>query len=337
MSSKTAILLMNVGSPDGPDKRSVRRYLREFLNDKRVIDLPWLMRKVLVNLIIIPFRVKKSTGLYQRLFDEKGAPLVYISEELKSKLQQKLGKGFKVFLGMRYGKPGYKAALQEIKSDGFEKIIVLPLYPQFATSTSESAFAAVEEEVRKQKTGAKLVKIEQFYDHPRFVVAFAERAKKYDLTKYDHVLFSYHGLPNRQVEKMHPGKKVVACDCSTQMPEYGEKCYRAACYATTGLIAGELGLDKKDYTVAFQSRLSKNWLSPFSDDVILEKLNEGKKNILVLAPSFVADCLETIVEIGEDYQKLFRERGGERLQLVESLNTSDDWIEALVTIINENV
>jgi ferrochelatase len=150
-------------------------------------------------------------------------------------------------------------------------------------------------------------------------------------------LFSYHGLPNRQAEKCHPGIKVEACDCTQSVPDHGKFCYRATCFATSRLIAKELGLKKSDYSDAFQSRLSKNWLTPFSDKLILEKLKEGKKNILVFAPSFVTDCLETVIEIGEDYQELFSENGGNKIQLVESLNSSDVWVNAIVEIIDENI
>jgi ferrochelatase len=280
--SKTAILLTNVGSPDAPTQKAVRKFLSEFLNDKRVIDLPWLLRIILVNLIIIPFRVKKSTGLYKRLWTEKGSPLIYLSEELKEKLQLKLGNNFEVFFGMRYGNPGYKKALSEIKKAGFEKLLVLPLYPQHALSTTETSFIAIEKEIQKQNIQIELVKIGQFYKHPGFIKAFAEQAKQYHPETFDHILFSFHGLPNRQDKKSKPENE----------PDYS---YSKACCETAQLISKELNLSESDYSIGFQSRLSKNWLTPFSDEIILEKLNEGKKRILVLAPAFVTDCLETIV------------------------------------------
>ncbi len=332
---KTAVLLMNIGSPDRPEVKAVYRYLTDFLNDKRVIDLPWLLRKFLVNGIIIPFRVKNSTRLYQKLWTEKGSPLIFYSEEMKEKLQKRFDDNTHFFVGMRYGNPGYKEAIREIKKGGFKKLIIFPLYPQFAMSTTETSVIAVEDELKAQKIDIETVAVEQFYDHPQFISAFAEQAKKYDINKYDHIIFSYHGLPNRQIEKCHPGIKVHDCQCMDAVPNHGTHCYRASVFATSRLIANELGLDKKDYSVSFQSRLSRNWLTPFTDELLLAKLKEGKKRILVLAPSFVTDCLETIVEIGEDYGELFKANGGETLQMVDSLNAEPQWIDAMAAIIKK--
>ena len=334
---KTAILLMNVGSPDSPTILSVRKYLTRFLNDKQVIGLPWLLRKLLVNAIIIPFRVKKSTGLYRRLWTGNGFPLTFYTEELKKKLQNRLGNNFEVFVGMRYGKPSYTNALSEIKNKGFRKIVVLPLFPQYAVSTTKTAIDAAETEIKKQKIKAEIFKIEQFYNHPKFIDAFVAQVEKFDLKNFDHVVFSYHGLPNRQIEKCHPGIKVENCTCNKSLPENGKFCYRATSYETTRLIANRLNLKPEKYSVGFQSRLSKKWLAPFTDEIIREKLSEGNKNILVLAPSFVTDCLETIVEIGVKYGNEFRKNGGEKLQLVKSLNAEEQWVEALVEIISEQI
>ena len=332
---KTGILLMNVGSPDEPKVPSVRKYLTQFLNDKRVIDLPFLLRKFLVNAIIIPFRVKKSTGLYQQLWTEKGSPLVYYTEELKEKLQTQLGDSYEIFVGMRYGDPGYKNALSEIKKGNFKKLVLVPLYPQHAMSTTETSVVAAEKEIQKLEIQAEVVTLEQFYNHPKFIDAFIRHAQKYDLKAFDHFVFSYHGLPNRHVEKCHPEIKVGDCNCQNTFPEHGKYCYRATCYETSRLIAARLNLSSSDYTVGFQSRLSNNWLTPFTDVVLDEKLTEGKKNILVFAPSFVTDCLETILEIGVEYGEAFEKKGGNKLQLVESLNAEDHWVEALAQIINE--
>lgn len=330
---KTAVLLMNVGSPDEPKVPSVQKYLTQFLNDKRVIDLPWLLRKFLVNAIIIPFRVKKSTGLYQQLWTEKGSPLIYYTEELKEKLQVQLGDSFAVFVGMRYGNPGYKAALTEIKKYGFEKLVLVPLYPQHAMSTTETSIVAAEEEIKRLGIQVETIKVEQFYDHPKFLDAFVSQASKHDISRFDHIVFSYHGLPNRQVEKCHPGIKVGYCNCQNSFPEHGKYCYRATCYETSRLISSRLNLQSEDYSVGFQSRLSNNWLTPFTDIVLQQKLKEGKKNILVLAPSFVTDCLETILEIGVEYGEEFEKKGGNKLQMVESLNAEEIWVEALAEIV----
>lgn len=328
---------MNVGSPDDPTKKSVKRFLNQFLNDKRVIDLPWLFRKLLVTLIIVPFRIKKSTQLYQRLFDKKGSPLIYHSEELKKKLQNNIGERFSVFIGMRYGNPGYKKALLEIKNHGFHKIILVPLFPQHAMSTTETAIVAAKAEIKRQNIKAEIIEVGQFYSHPKFIQAFVSQVKKYDLAKFDHILFSYHGLPNRHIKKSHPGKTIKSCDCEHSIPDYGKFCYRATCFATTRLIASELGMNLSEYTVAFQSHLSKNWLSPYSNEILLKRLSEGNKNILIIAPSFVTDCLETVIEIGEDYRNNFIKNGGRELEFVESLNAEKIWIESLSEIILESI
>lgn len=333
---KTAILLMNIGSPDRPRLFAVWKYLTLFLNDKHVIDLPWLLRKFLVNLVIIPFRVWHSTGLYQRLWTEKGSPLIYYSLEMKEKLQAMLGNNFKVFIGMRYGNPGLKDAIGKIEDEDCENLHVIPLFPQYAMSTTGTAVEAVKKEIKKRKMNLRVIEIKQFYDHPKFIKAFSEQIQKYDRNKYDHIVFSYHGLPNRQLERCHPGIKPTDCLCQDSIPEYGRYCYRASCYATARYLALELGYKKDNYSVAFQSRLSRNWMRPFTDEVLIAKLKEGKKRILVVAPSFVTDCLETIIEIGENYRKMFLEKGGEDLQLVESLNVETLWIEALENIVRDS-
>jgi protoporphyrin/coproporphyrin ferrochelatase len=330
---KTAVLIMNTGSPDRPSIPSVWIYLTKFLNDKRVIDLPWLLRKFLVNCIIIPFRVRKSTKLYKRLWTESGSPLIFNSFKLKKKLQEKLGDDLEVFLAMRYQKPGFQKAVTQIKKKKFSKLVLFPLYPHYAMSTTETTIAAVKKELGKQHVEIELHVVEQFYLDPGFIRAFADQGRKYGLSNYDHVVFSYHGLPNRHLEKIHPGIKPEDCSCRDSLPEHGRRCYRATCYATTRLLAKELELKPEEYSVAFQSRLSKNWMDPFTDEVLLTKLQEGRKRILVFAPAFVTDCLETLIEIGQEYREMFLEKGGEELQLVESLNAEDQWIDAMQNLI----
>jgi len=211
--------------------------------------------------------------------------------------------------------------------------VLVPLYPQHAMSTTETSIIAAEKEIKKLGIQAEVLKVEQFYNHPKFIDAFVEQAKKYNLSEFNHIVFSYHGLPNRQVEKCHPGIKVDNCNCHNCFSEHGKFCYRATCYETSRLIAEKLNLKSSDYSVGFQSRLSNNWLAPFTDAVLSKKLREGKRNILVLAPSFVTDCLETILEIGLEYREEFQKNGGEKLQLVQGLNTEDNWVETLSEII----
>ena len=337
MTYKTAVILANVGTPDEPTVPAVRRYLFQFLNDRRVIDLPWLLQKFLVNVIIVPFRAPKSTKLYQMLWTEKGSPLLAISIESREKLQERLGENYEVFVGMRYQNPSLKTTLQTIKEKRFDKIVVLPMFPQYASSTTGTISQLVNNEIAKWNVIPELTIVSQFYDNPGFVKAFAAQIRKYKPEEFDHIIFSYHGLPFSQTDRVHPLIKTVNCNCEVEMPEHGRFCYKATCYETTRLLAKELGLPKSAYSVAFQSRLTKNWLKPFSDQEVIKLAKEGKKRVLIAAPAFIADCLETLVEIGVEYQHLFEENGGEKIQLVESLNANTDWIETLANLVTSKI
>lgn len=308
---------MNVGSPDAPTKPAVRRYLLQLLNDKRVIDLPWFPQRLVVNLLIIPLKLQKTTQRYLRLWTRNGSPLVHHTKKLQEKLQRELGEKADVFVGMRYGNPGYKQALLQIKKVGYKKILVLPLYPQYARPTSETDFAIVDRYLRKKKMRPEVLHIEQFYKEPGFIRAFAEKVRNHKPEEWDFVLFSYHGIPKRQDRKSSP---------ENNPNDYS---YSGACRETTQLLADELQLGNDKYGMAFLPRLTRTGIEPYTRDVLHQQLNEGKKRILVLAPSFVTDSLETLVEIEQDFDREFRQWGGEKLQLVESLNTSESWVKTL--------
>jgi len=331
--SKKAILLVNVGTPDKPDAKHVRKFLLQFLNDSRVIDLPWIVRKILVNLIIVPFRVKKSTLLYKELWTDKGSPLLYYLESLVVKLQIKLKNEYTVMGAMSYGHPSLKEAMQKLKEGSFDEITLLPLYPQYASSTSGSVQDSIMSEIRKWEIIPKIRFISQFYSHPSFIEVFANKIKSYQPEKFDLVIFSYHGLPLRQVQKTHPNIGLESCNCENQLPEHGKYCYKATCYETTRLLATKLNLSSENYSISFQSRLSNNWLTPFTDKTLVLAAQNGCKRILVVAPSFVTDCLETVVEIDKTFKNLFLLAGGEELVLVESLNDKEEWVEAIVEIL----
>lgn len=330
---KTAVLLINVGTPDEPSVKAVRRYLSEFLNDRRVIDIPLVLQKILVNLIIVPFRAPKSTKLYQRLWTVNGSPLAFYSENVREALQNRLGEKASFFSAMRYGNPSLKNALSAIKKGRFDRLVVFPMFPQYASSTNGTAVQAVFDEVRLWNNIPELVAVGQFYDHPDFLEAFAERIRSYQPENYDHVIFTYHGLPNRHLEKCHPDQSIQTCNCENAMPEFGKLCYKATCYQTTRELAKRLALPREKYSISFQSRLSNNWMTPFTDKNMMSQAEKGNKRVLVAAPSFVADCLETTVEIGWEYKHKFSENGGEVLQMVESLNDSPAWIAALEKIL----
>ena len=332
---KKGILLINLGTPDSPSVGDVRSYLSQFLNDPRVIDIPWLWRKILVNMIIVPFRAPKSATIYKKLWTSNGSPLLYYSKEVERLLQTELGNEYDVHLAMRYKNPSIPDVLEEMRKRNYDRIVVLPMFPQYASASTGSALDEVMRITRKWWVIPEITFISQYYDHPLFIDAIVERSKAHNVRDYDHILFSYHGLPERQVEKVHPGLACADCNCNneTELTPEREFCYRATCYATTRLIAERLGLRKEDYTVCFQSRLDQKWLKPFSDEVVASCGKKGMKKLLVFSPAFTADCLETIIEIGEEYQDIFEKHGGERVQLVESLNDHPLWIRCLKELV----
>ena len=330
---KTCVLLINLGTPDSPSVRDVRSYLSQFLNDPRVIDIPWLARKILVNLIIVPFRAPKSAKVYKQLWTENGSPLLFYGEKVKKLLQQELGDTHDVYLAMRYKNPSIPDQLESIRKKNYKRIVIIPLFPQYASASTGSAIDEVMRMIKGWWVIPDLKIISQFYDHPDFIDAFVTRGREHNLEEYDHVLFSYHGLPVRQVDKVYPGGVCSDHDCENEITEENKFCYKATCYATTRLIASRLQLPKEKYTVGFQSRLDKDWLEPFSDKVVEDCAKRGIKRLLVFSPAFTADCLETIIEIGDEYDSIFKSHGGEKLQLVQSLNDHPTWIKCLKALV----
>ncbi len=334
MNAKTGVLLINLGTPDSPSVKDVRKYLFEFLNDPRVIDIPAVARFFLVNFIIVPFRAPKSAKRYKELWKEDGSPILFYGRSVQKKLQLALGDNFDVELAMRYQNPGLDEVLSQMEKNNYEKIIIVPLFPQYASATSGSIIEKAMKIIGKWFIIPEISIINQFYDNESFLDTIIERAKKYNLDGYDHILFSYHGLPIRQVDKVYgDGTLCKEHNCESEINESNPYCYKATCYATTRLLVDKLNIPKEKYTVCFQSRLDKKWLEPFTDQVIIEQAKKGAKKLLVFSPAFVADCLETTVEIGAEYQKLFEEHDGKKIQLVESLNDHPLWVEALKNII----
>ncbi len=332
---KKALLLINIGTPDSTSVSDVRKYLTPFLNDPRVIDIPWLLRKILVNLIIVPFRAPKSAKLYKRLFTERGAPLLYHGRDVQAQLQKSLNGEYDVFLAMRYGNPALKDILKDIQIGGYEQITILPLFPHYASSSTGTVVEATLEIIKKWTVIPQLKVVPQFYIHPLFLEAFTEQINRYNPLNYDHVIFSYHGLPVSHINAVHPTKSCADCSCVSAMPADGTHCYKATVYETTRLLANKLQLKEGNFSVSFQSRLSRNWLEPFTDKVLVSMAKKGVKRVLIVAPAFVADCLETTVELGFEYKELFLKSGGEELCFVESLNSNPLWIKALEAIVQE--
>lgn len=329
---RKALILVNTGTPDSPGLKDVKKFTSEFLNDPRVMDLPSVIRKMLVNLIIVPFRSQRSAGLYKKLWTEEGSPLLVNLENLIAGLRKMIGDKCAVYGSMRYGNPSLKDTLRKIKRENYEEIIVFPLYPHYASSTTGSVHDLIKKEICTRDAGPSIKFIKQYHSHPLFIEAFSENIRQYAPWNYDHILFSYHGLPIRHINKIHPGISYDKCNCHENMPDHGKYCYRATCYETTRLLAGKLNLPTGSFSTAFQSRLTRNWLTPFTDEVLKKLASENKKRVLVVAPSFVADCLETIIEIQDEYNSLFGQAGGEELVLVKSLNNSQPWKDAIIEI-----
>ncbi|HTL82901.1 MAG TPA: ferrochelatase [Bacteroidia bacterium] len=335
---KTGVLLINLGTPDSPSTGDVRKYLREFLMDRRVIDINPVGRWFLINMIIAPFRAPKSAALYQKIWMKEGSPLLIHGLNLKKKLQESLGNDFHVAFGMRYQSPSIQSALDELRKEKVSRIIVFPLYPQYASSSTGSTIEKVMEQVGEWEVTPEMKFISKFHDSIPYLEAVIDSAKAYDHNAYDHVLFSFHGLPERHILKgdAHYGsgecKLGNCCEVATKGNQY---CYRANCFQTAIEVAKRLNIPKEKYTIAFQSRLGKDpWIKPYSDHEIIQFAKDGKKKILAFSLSFVADCLETTHEMGTEYHELFREHGGEKIQLVPSLNSNARWVEAVKEMIN---
>lgn len=335
---KTGVLLINLGTPDSPKTSDVRKYLTQFLNDPRVIDINPIGRFILVNGIIVPFRSSKSAKLYEQIWTKEGSPLLINSINQKKLLQAELGNNFVVELGMRYQSPSLESAINKLKEANVSKIIAIPLYPQYATSSTTSSIEETNRIIKKWKNHPPIKFIENFFDDEGFIDACVDRTLAYNLNEYDYFVFSYHGLPERQITKASKEFSDGSCaigSCCDTITDKNRLCYRASCIATTKALVKRLDIPEGKYKTTFQSRLDDKWLKPYSDKVIEELAKEGKKNILVFSPAFVADCLETIYEIGTEYNEIFKEHGGDKITLVKSLNDSPKWITALKNMVLE--
>lgn len=338
MAMKTGIILINLGTPDAPTPGAVGRYLREFLGDGRVIDIPWFPRKLLVNGIIAPTRKFKSSKEYKKVWTSDGSPLLLYGQALRDKLAHRFtNEEVTVELAMRYQNPSMDVVLEGMRKENYDKIIIVPLYAQYASATTGSTIEKAFQIISKWYVIPEITAISQYWDDEGYLQAFVQRAATFDIESYDHVLFSYHGLPERQVDKVYEDRKCSNHSCEEEINDENKFCYKATCYATSRALAKRIGIPEEKYTVCFQSRLDSKWLKPFSDEIVVEQANKGAKRLLVFSPAFVADCLETIVEIGEGYEELFQENGGEKLDMVPSLNAEDDWVSALENMIRKRL
>jgi protoporphyrin/coproporphyrin ferrochelatase len=330
------LLLCNLGTPDDPSPGSVRRYLRQFLGDPRVLDMNPVGRWALLNLIILPFRPRKSAAAYRKIWTDRGSPLLAHSVDLVSAVRQRLGAGWAVELGMRYQRPSMAGALERLRKAGADRVVVFPLYPQYAASTTGSTVAEAMRLASRPWAPPSLCFVEPFFDNPDFISAFAALgAPILRSGEHDHVLFSFHGLPERHVRKTDAsdGHCLAKSDCCDAVTGVNRRCYRAQCFATARALAAKLALAEGTWTVSFQSRLGRTrWIAPYTDRTLATLAQRGCKRLAVFCPSFVADCLETLEEIGIRGEEQFVSAGGERLTLIPSLNTSEAWVDLVAAL-----
>jgi ferrochelatase len=306
--------------------------------DPRVIDIPFLTRFFLINFVIVPFRAPKSALQYKEIWGNDGSPLLLHGIELKEALQKILGEDYKVELGMRYQRPSTEDAVKMISKEGdLTNLIVLPLYPQYASSSTGSSIEKAKKVIKKYDLKIPVKYVGAFFNNKEYLDAFVQITKRrYNIDEYDFVLFSFHGLPERQIVKTSEefNMECELGDCCNIVSPQNHNCYRAGCIYTAKALALAFDIPENKYGISFQSRLGRTpWLTPHTDKVIAEKAKQGVKKMLVFSPSFVADCLETLYEIKIEYARLFKENGGESLTLGESLNAEEEWVNGLAKII----
>lgn len=334
------LMLLNLGTPDSTETRDVRRYLREFLSDPRVIDISPIGRALLLNLIILPFRPSKSAEAYRKVWTDRGSPLLFHGLDLRDKVAAALGETVKVELAMRYQNPSVASALKKYHEAGIDRIMVFPMFPQYSAAAFGSAVEKVYAEADRHWNVPTIQVVPPFFDHPAFIGAVAEQARPVlDDLKPDRVVMSFHGLPERHVIKSDStgGRHCLqSSGCCERIVAANRNCYRAQSFATARFLAENLNIPADQYEVAFQSRLGRStWIKPYTDLRLNEIAEQGVKRVAVLSPSFVADCLETLEEIEIRALEDFRSHGGEELRLVPSLNSTDVWVQAVVEILED--
>jgi protoporphyrin/coproporphyrin ferrochelatase len=335
---QTGVLVVNLGTPDAPTTSAVRKYLKEFLSDPRVIDIPAPIRWMLLNLIILPLRSPKSAKAYQKVWREDGSPLLVYGQSLTDQLAKQLAP-WPVKLAMRYGNPSITSGLDELHLAGCDRIIIFPLYPQYASSTTGSTLEAVYSQLSKKWNTPSVVVVPPYFNDQRFIDAIVTVAEPVlrDVEP-EHYVFSFHGLPERHVKKSDESSDQSHClktkNCCETLTYANRNCYRAHCVATAQKIAATLNIPQAQYDISFQSRLGRDpWLQPYTDQTIEDLARQGVKRVAVFCPAFTADCLETIEEIGMEVSSEFKEAGGEDLTLVPCVNDHPAWVDAATSII----
>lgn len=330
--SERGIVLVNLGSPDSPSTGDVRRYLGEFLMDGRVLDVPYLLRRLIVSGFILPFRPKRSARAYRSIWWDEGSPLIVLSRRMERLIQRRLSEP--VELAMRYGNPSIERALRRLieRKPDMKEVFMVPLYPHYAMSTYESCVVAVQDTIERLGPGLRLEVVEPFFDHPEYIDVLVESAGGYLSEPFDHLLFSYHGLPERHLRKTDPtGAHCLAeSDCCETRARAHRTCYRHQVLRTTAKFAERADLPKSKFSVAFQSRLGRDsWLQPYTAQEIERLARGGIKRLLVICPAFVTDCLETLEEIGIGGREIFLRAGGEEFELIPCLNDHPRWMDVV--------
>jgi ferrochelatase len=331
---KKGLLLINLGTPDAPTTGAVRRYLREFLSDPRVIDLNPIARWLLLNLVILPSRPSRSAAAYRKIWTDRGSPLLFHTDDLARKVARELEGEFEVAFAMRYGNPSIRSGVDRLRRAGVRELVALPLYPQRAASSTGSSLAELYRVLEEPWDVMPLKIGGAFFSEPDFLDAWTQvAAPVLESARAEHVLFSFHGLPERQVRKSDPTGShcLTSADCCERLVEANLDCYRAQAFQTARGLAQRIGLSPGTYGVSFQSRLGRTpWIKPYTDLRLPELAKQGTRRLAVICPAFVADCLETVEEIGIRGRESFLAAGGEELTLVPSLNAHPVWVQAVV-------
>ena len=326
-----AVLLVNLGSPDSPSVADVRRYLREFLSDDRVIDAPKLIQQFVLNCFILPKRPKQSAEAYSSIWTDEGSPLIVTSKNLQKLLQERFD-DVHVELAMRYGNPSIPNAIANLKSQGIKKLFVIPLYPHYAMSSYETVVVRVQEELTRNAPEIEAATLQPFYQDPEYIDALYDSATKYLEEDYDLLLFSYHGIPVRHLTKADSSKAhcQVVDDCCRVCSPVHSTCYKAQTIATTEAFVKRAGIPANKYAISFQSRLGREpWLEPYTDETLKGLPAKGIKRLAIITPAFVSDCLETLEEIAVEGKEIFLEAGGESFTAIPCLNENRQWISFL--------
>lgn len=334
--ARTGVILVNVGTPNSPRVSDVRSYLREFLSDGRVLTIPAFLRWILVNLIIVPFRAPKSAHAYKSIWTEKGSPLLVNGQGLASALQQHLGSKYLVRLAMRYGGPSIESVIAELLDHHqVDDLVVVPLYPQYSSSATGTGIARVQELLSQRVVIPAVRVVGDFFADEGFIASQGEIAReRLAAFKADHVLMSYHGLPESHVKEATGDYCLTEKNCCAQLTIKNRFCYRAQCFATSRRLANYLSLSEPQYSVSFQSRLGRTpWIQPYTDKILTDLRSRGVKRLAVMVPSFVSDCLETIEEIGDRARNDWKELGGDDFLLIPCVNTDARWVQALSHLI----